>query len=55
MNANLTLSMKRYQVSVYAKNLLDDKTLIQTPEINTVYEGYTVHPRQVGVTLKAWF
>lgn len=55
MNANVSLTMKGYEVTLYAKNLLDDKTIIQTPEINTVYEGYTVHPREVGVTLRASF
>jgi len=55
MNASLMLSMKRYQVSLYAKNLLDDKTIIQSPEINTVYEGYTVHPRVLGLSVKAFF
>jgi outer membrane receptor protein involved in Fe transport len=55
MNANVAISTKHYEVSVYAKNLLDDQTIIQSPEINTVYEGYTVHPREVGVTLKAFF
>jgi iron complex outermembrane receptor protein len=43
----------RYRISIYAKNLLDDKTLIQTPEVNTVYEGYTVHPRVIGVSFSA--
>jgi iron complex outermembrane receptor protein len=55
MNANVTLSIKRYQIGLYAKNLLNDQTIIQTPEINTVYEGYTVHPRVIGVSLKASF
>ncbi len=55
MNANLSFSMKNYEIALYAKNLLDDRTLIQTPEINTVYEGYTVHPREVGVVLRADF
>ena len=55
MNANITLAMMSYQISLYAKNLLNDQTIIQTPEINTVYEGYTVHPRVVGVSLKALF
>jgi outer membrane receptor protein involved in Fe transport len=55
LNANLTLSMKRYDISLYAKNLLDDHTIIQSPEINTVYEGYTVHPRVLGVSVKASF
>jgi outer membrane receptor protein involved in Fe transport len=55
MNANITLSVKHFEFTLYAKNLLDDHTIIQSPEINTVYEGYTVHPREVGVTLKAFF
>ena len=54
-NANLMLSMKRYELSLYAKNLFDDRTIIQSPEINTVYEGYTVHPRVFGVSVKAFF
>jgi len=55
LNANVTLSVSRYELSLYAKNLLDNHTIIQSPEINTVYEGYTVHPRELGVTLKAFF
>lgn len=55
LNANVTLARGRYELSLYAKNLLDNKTLIQTPEINTVYEGYTVRPRVIGVNLKAHF
>jgi outer membrane receptor protein involved in Fe transport len=55
VNANVTLSYGPYDVSIYAKNLLNDQTIIQTPEINTVYEGYTVRPRTIGVSLKAHF
>jgi outer membrane receptor protein involved in Fe transport len=55
VNANITLASGLYEVSLYAKNLLDDRTIIQTPEVNTVYEGFTVHPRVVGLTLKAHF
>jgi outer membrane receptor protein involved in Fe transport len=51
LNASVSLTKGRYVLSIYAKNLLDDQTLIQTPEINTVYQGYTVHPRVIGVTL----
>ena len=53
--ANLSLTTKRYVLSIYAKNLLDDRTIIQTPEINTVYEGYTVHPLVIGVSVKMSF
>jgi len=55
MNANVDFMLDRYTLTFYAKNLLDDRTIIQTPEINTVYEGYTVHPRQIGVRVKAVF
>lgn len=55
VNANVTLSRGAYDLSLYAKNLANDHTIIQTPEINTVYEGFTVHPRVIGVTLKAHF
>jgi iron complex outermembrane receptor protein len=55
VNANLSLTTKRYVLSIYAKNLLDDRTIIQTPEINTVYEGYTVHPRVIGASIKISF
>ena len=55
MNMNLSLSHGAYEVQLYAKNLLDDKTIIQTPEINTVVEGYTVHPREIGMVFKGAF
>ena len=55
LNASLSLTGSRYSFSLYARNLLDDKTLIQTPEVNTVYQGYTVHPRVVGARLTAHF
>jgi outer membrane receptor protein involved in Fe transport len=52
VNASVGLRFGPHQLTVYAKNLFDDRTIIQRPQINTVVEGYTVHPRTVGVTLK---
>ncbi|WP_428334549.1 TonB-dependent receptor [Novosphingobium sp.] len=52
VNASLALRFGPHEVSVYVKNLFDDKTIIQRPEINTVTEGYTVHPRTIGLSLK---
>ena len=54
-NASVALDRAGYEIALYVKNLFDDKTIIQSPEINTVVEGYTVHPRTIGVTLKAGF
>ena len=52
VNASLGLKFGPHQITLYAKNLFNDQTIIQRPQINTVVEGYTVHPRQIGVTLK---
>ena len=52
MNASIGFKFGANQITLYAKNLLDDRTIIQRPEINTVTEGYTVHPRTIGLTLK---
>jgi len=55
LNASIALTRDGYSLSLYGKNLLNDQTIIQSPEINTVVEGYTVHPRVIGVTLKGEF
>jgi outer membrane receptor protein involved in Fe transport len=52
VNGSLGLRFGPHQITVYVKNLFDNKTIIQRPEINTVTEGYTVHPRTVGISLK---
>lgn len=53
LNASISLTKGRYVFSLYAKNILNDQTLIQTPEVNTVYQGYTVHPRVIGLSIDA--
>lgn len=55
VNLSLALTRGRYELSIYAKNALDNRTIIQSPEINTVIEGYTVHPRTIGLTTKVLF
>jgi outer membrane receptor protein involved in Fe transport len=52
LNASLEFSGRLLDVSIYAKNLANDRKLIQQPEVNTVFEAYTVHPRVVGITAK---
>ena len=49
------IETETYDVSLYAKNLGDNRTIIQQPELNTVIEGYTVRPLTVGVTAKFRF
>lgn len=55
VNMSLGLTRGRYQIAIFAKNLLNDRTVIQSPQINTVVEGYTVHPRVVGLSTKVLF
>ena len=55
MNASIGLMQGGYRLTLYAKNLLNDQTIIQSPEVNTVVEGYTVHPRTIGLTLTRKF
>jgi outer membrane receptor protein involved in Fe transport len=52
LNVSLGYSGKLLNLSIYAKNLANDRKIIQQPEVNTVFEAYTVHPRVVGVTAK---
>jgi outer membrane receptor protein involved in Fe transport len=42
-------------VALYAKNLLDRKTILQSPQINSVIEAYTLRPRTVGLTAQIKF
>jgi outer membrane receptor protein involved in Fe transport len=55
VNINLSLALHGNQIALYVKNLLDNKTIIQSPEINTVVEGYTVHPRTIGISTRVPF
>lgn len=52
LNVSFGVTTPRYDVSLYAKNAANDHTIIQRPEINTVFEGYTVRPRTIGLTGK---
>ena len=52
VNASLGIRFGQQTLTLYAKNLLDNRAIIQRPQINTVVEGYTVHPRTIGLSLK---
>ncbi len=55
VNMALGSSFGSYEVSLYAKNLLNDQTILQSPTVNTVTMAYTMRPRTVGVALQAKF
>ena len=50
LNLSMGFTQKKFSFSLYAKNLLDNKQIIQYPSVNTVQEGYTVRPLTVGIT-----
>lgn len=55
LTLSATMVDKKTEFSVYAKNALNNQTIIQRPEVNTVFEGYTVRPLTVGLTAKLKF
>lgn len=55
VNMSLGLTRGRQQIAIFARNPLNDRTVIQSPQINTVVEGYTVHPRVVGLSIRLLF
>ncbi len=55
LNASFGLNSRIFDLTLYAKNLGNDRKIIQEPEVNTVFEAYTVRPRTVGVTFKLRF
>ena len=55
VNISASLTLHGNQLSIYVKNLFDNRTIIQSPQINTVVEGYTVHPRTIGVATRVRF
>ena len=50
LGASLGITAGAWEFSVYAKNILDDRKVIQSPADNYVAEGYTPVPRVIGVT-----
>ena len=55
VNLNAGINVGRYEVSVFAKNLLDNKTILQSPIVNSVTMGYTLRPLTVGLALQVKF
>jgi len=54
-NLNAGVGFGNYEVSVYAKNLFDDRTILQSPQINSIVQGYTLRPQTIGLSFQAKF
>ncbi len=55
LNASISVLVKDLDFNFYAKNLLNDRTLIQTPSLNLQVAGYTVRPLTAGITVTKHF
>jgi outer membrane receptor protein involved in Fe transport len=51
LSRNVGADRRTLTVSLYAKNLLDSKRIIQYPSVFQVEEGYTVQPLTVGLSV----
>ena len=49
------LSFEAFDVSLFIKNAMDDKTIIMHPNVNATIEGYRVNPREIGMNVTAKF
>jgi outer membrane receptor protein involved in Fe transport len=55
LNARVGVNMRGCEISVFAKNLLNDTKIIQRPALLFVPEGYTVRPLTLGLNIKTQF
>lgn len=55
LNASLGADFGRYEVSLYAKNLLDDQKIIQHVSIEELVSAYAPRPLTVGLNFTAKF
>jgi hypothetical protein len=54
-NGSIGIDTGSFQMSLYGKNLLNNQTIIQRPNVADVAEGYTVRPLTIGLTLAKQF
>jgi outer membrane receptor protein involved in Fe transport len=55
LNAGVGVNLRSFEISVFAKNLLDDRKIIQRPALLFEPEAYTVRPLTVGLNVKTQF
>jgi iron complex outermembrane receptor protein len=55
LNASVGVNLHGYEISVFAKNLLDDRKIIQRPALLSEPEAYTLRPFTMGLNFKTRF
>ncbi len=54
-DASIGVTVDRFELSMFVKNLNNAQTVFQRPTLNTVAEAYTMRPRTVGLALNYRF
>jgi hypothetical protein len=52
---NLGVQTGRYDLSLFARNLLDADTIIQRPALLFINQGIRIRPRTIGLSVRAKF
>jgi iron complex outermembrane recepter protein len=55
VNMNLGVATGRYDISLFARNLLNNDTIIQRPALLFINQGIIIHPRTVGLSVRVRF
>ena len=55
VNASLGVEAGSFHISLYGKNLANNQTIIQRPNVADIYEGYTVRPMTIGINVAKQF
>jgi iron complex outermembrane recepter protein len=54
-NGSFGIDMGSFQISMYGKNLANNQTIIQRPNVASVVEGYTLTPLTIGLNVAVQF
>lgn len=55
MNLSIGIDSGEWEVGLFARNLLNNQTIIQSPTINALVEGYAVQPLTAGLRVSKKF
>jgi iron complex outermembrane recepter protein len=55
VNLSAGVDVGKFEIALFAKNLFDDRTILQSPLIDGEIQGYTLRPLTVGLSFQAKF
>jgi iron complex outermembrane receptor protein len=55
VNLSTGVNVGKFEIALFAKNLFDDRTVLQSPLIDGEIQGYTLRPLTVGLSFQAKF